>query len=55
MPTLDKKICGRGLPKRGTGKDDWKHLTALEVEKLLAAAKGPRHEVRVVDRPGLVL
>jgi type 1 fimbriae regulatory protein FimB len=46
MPTLDKKIRGRVLPKKSTGKDERKHLTALEVEKLLAAVKGARHEAR---------
>jgi integrase len=36
----------RKLPKRDTGKDERKHLTGREVEKLLAAVKGARHEAR---------
>ena len=46
MPTLDKTIRGRKVPKRDTGTDERKHLTGLEVEKLLAATKGARHESR---------
>jgi integrase len=46
MPTLDKRIRERKLPKRDTVKDERKHLTTLEVEKLLAAVKGARHEAR---------
>jgi len=46
MPTLDKKIRERKLPKRDTVKNDRKHLTALEVEKLLTAVKGARHQAR---------
>jgi hypothetical protein len=35
LPTLGKKMRGRKLPKqRTTVKDERKHLTGLEVEKL---------------------
>jgi hypothetical protein len=34
----------REMPKKDTVKDDRKHLTGLEVEKLLAATKGTRHK-----------
>ena len=43
---LDKKIHRRKLPKRDTGQDERKHLTGLEIKKLLAAVKGARHEAR---------
>ena len=37
---------GHTLPKRDTGKDEQKHLTGLEGEKLLAAATNTRHAAR---------
>jgi type 1 fimbriae regulatory protein FimB len=36
----------RRLPKQGARDDERRHLTGLEVEKLLAAVKGARHEAR---------
>jgi type 1 fimbriae regulatory protein FimB len=36
----------RKTPKRAATDDDRKHLTGREVEKLLAAVKGARHEAR---------
>jgi hypothetical protein len=45
LPTLGKKMRKRKLPKqRAAMKDERKHLTVLEVEKLLAAIKGAWHE-----------
>jgi type 1 fimbriae regulatory protein FimB len=46
MSTLDKKDTRAQIAKTDTGTDERKHLTALEVEKLLAALKGARHEAR---------
>ena len=34
------------MPKQDREKDERKHLTGLEVEKLLAATKGTRNEAR---------
>jgi type 1 fimbriae regulatory protein FimB len=36
----------RSLTKQGARDDERRHLTGLEVEKLLAAVKGARHEAR---------
>jgi type 1 fimbriae regulatory protein FimB len=36
----------RNMPKKDREKDERKHLTGLEVEKLLAATKGTRNEAR---------
>jgi integrase len=36
----------RRLPKQGARDDERRHLTGPEVEKLLAAVKGARHEAR---------
>ena len=46
MLTLDKMMNRRKVPKQDTVKDERKHLTGLEVEKLLAATKGTRNEAR---------
>jgi type 1 fimbriae regulatory protein FimB len=36
----------RRVTKQGARDDERRHLTGLEVEKLLAAVKGARHEAR---------
>ena len=47
-----KSNRGRDLPKRDTGKDERKHLTGLEGEKLLAAATGTPHAARELFASG---
>ena len=46
MRTLDKRMNRRKVPKKDREKDERKHLTGLEVEKLLAATKETRNEAR---------
>ena len=53
MPASPRNTRGRPLPTLDKTLNERKHLTSLEVERLLAATKGARHEAR--DRCLLLL
>ena len=42
----------RKVPTQGARDDEGRHVTGLEVQKLLAAIKGARHEAREMSCSG---